>query len=183
MIQQLLSKSATRDIAQSLVSVNPRGAEVAADWNDLQSPENYVGYGKAEGFASPGGAAREKEHVYSAPAKLNLNQWALLGDWNVNRGGAALKQANGRITYRFHARDVNLVMGPAPQGKKVRFRVLIDGKPPGASYGFDVDDQGFGTVTEQRLYQLIRQSQPIVDRQFEIEFLEPGVEAFAFTFG
>jgi thiol-disulfide isomerase/thioredoxin len=183
MIQQLLSKSATRDIAQSLVSVNPRGAEVAADWNDLQSPENYVGYGKAEGFASPGGAAREKDHVYSAPAKLNLNQWALSGEWNVNRGGATLKQANGHITYRFHARDVNLVMGPAPQGKRVRFRVLIDGKPPGASYGFDVDDQGFGTVTEQRLYQLIRQSQPIVDRQFEIEFLEPGVEAFAFTFG
>ena len=183
MIQQLLSDNGIRNVAEKLVSVDPRGPEVAADWNDLQSPENYVGYGKAQGFASPGGAARDKERVYAAPGSLRLNQWALSGDWTVNRGLAVLKQANGRIVYRFHARDVNLVMGPATRGKSVRFRVLIDGKPPGSAHGTDVDDRGYGTVSEQQLYQLIRQSQPIVDRQFEIEFLEPGVEAFSFTFG
>lgn len=183
MIQQLLSDNGVRNVAQELVSVNPRGPEVAADWNDLQSPENYVGYAKAEGFSSPGGVTRDKDRVYAAPAKLNLNQWALSGDWTVARGAAALKQANGRITYRFHARDVNLVMGPASQGKHLRFHVLIDGKPPGSAHGTDVDDQGNGTVSDQRLYQLIRQPQPIVDRIFEIEFLDSGVEAFSFTFG
>ena len=183
MIQKLLSDNGVRSVAEKLVSVDPRGAEVAADWNDLQSSENYVGYGKTEGFASPGGAARDRDHVYAAPGKLQLNQWALSGDWTVTGGAAALKQANGRITYRFHARDLNLVMGPATRVKSVRFRVLIDGKPPGAAHGADIDDQGNGTVSEQRLYQLIRQQQPIGDRQFEIEFLDPGVEAFDFTFG
>ncbi len=183
MIQKLLSDTGVGNIAEKLVSVDPRGPEVAADWNDLQSPENYVGYGKAEGFSSPGGAARDKDRVYAAPGKLGLNEWALSGNWRVDRGAAALKQENGRIIYRFRARDVNLVMGPATRGKSVRFRVLIDGNPPGSSHGTDADEQGYGTVSEQRLYQLIRQAKPIVERQFEIEFLEPGVEAFAFTFG
>ena len=183
MIQNLLSDAGASGIAQTLVSGDATGAEVAADWNDLRSPENYVGYGKAEGFASPGGATRDKEHVYVTPETLGLNHWALSGNWTVSRGAAALKQANGRITYRFHARDLNLVMGPASQGKPVRFRVLIDGKPPGAAHGTDVDDQGYGAVSEQRMYQLIRQQHPIVDRQFEIEFLDPGVEVFDFTFG
>jgi hypothetical protein len=114
---------------------------------------------------------------------LKLNQWALSGDWTVGKQATVLNKANGRIAYRFHARDLHLVMGPAALGTSVRFRVLIDGKPPGAAHGIDVDDQGNGTVAEQRLYQLIRQPQPIADRQFEIEFLDPGVEAFAFTFG
>jgi Thioredoxin like C-terminal domain len=131
----------------------------------------------------PGGAAPDQERVYAAPGKLDLNQWALSGDWRIDRGDAALKQANGRITYRFHARDLNLVMGPAAGRRSVRFRVLIDGRPPGAAHGIDVDDQGYGSVSEQRMYQLIRQPQPIVDRKFEIEFLDPGVEAFDFTFG
>jgi thiol-disulfide isomerase/thioredoxin len=183
MIQKLLSDNGVRSAAEELVSVDPRGAEVAADWNDLQSPENYVGYGKAEGFVSPGSAARDKERVYAAPGKLGLNEWALSGNWTITRGYAAVKQSNGRIVYRFHARDVNLVMGPATRGKSVRFRVLIDGKPPGGAHGADIDEQGYGTLSEQRLYQLIREHQPIVDRQFEIEFLDPGVEAFAFTFG
>ena len=183
MIQQLLSTTGARDIAQTLVSGEASGAEVAADWNDLQSPENYVGYAQGENFASPGGAARDKNRVYAAPGKLDLNQWALSGDWKISRGAAALKQANGKIIYRFHARDVNLVMGPPAQGRPVRFRVLIDGRPPGPAHGSDVDDQGYGTASEQRMYQLIRQPQPIIDRQFEIEFLDPGVEAFAFTFG
>ena len=121
--------------------------------------------------------------MYELPARLRLNEWALSGDWSVKKGAAALNKANGRIAYRFHARDLHLVMGPAAPGTSVRFRVLIDGQPPGAAHGIDVDEQGYGTVTEQRLYQLIRQPKPIADRQLEIEFLGPGVEAFAFTFG
>jgi hypothetical protein len=114
---------------------------------------------------------------------LRLNQWALSGEWTVEKGASVLHKADGRIVYRFHARDVHLVMGLATKGTSVRFRVLIDGQPPGAAHGIDVDDQGNGTVTDPRLYQLIRQTAPISDRQFEIEFLDPGVEAFAFTFG
>jgi thiol-disulfide isomerase/thioredoxin len=181
-IQQLLAE-AGGGIGGGLVSVDARGAEVAADWDSLRSPENYVGYERTENFASPGGAVSDKRRVYAAPAKLKLNHWALSGDWTVEKNLTVLNKPNGRIAYRFHARDLHLVMGPAARGTAVRFRVLIDGQPPGAAHGIDVDDQGNGTVTEQRLYQLIRQQKPVVDRQFEIEFLDPGVEAFAFTFG
>ena len=160
-----------------------RGLEAAADWGSLKSPENYVGYERTQNFASPGGAVLDKPRMYELPARLRLNEWALSGDWTVKKEAAALNKANGRIAYRFHARDLHLVMGPAAPGTSVRFRVLIDGQPPGAAHGVDVDEQGNGTVTEQRLYQLIRQPKPIADRQFEIEFLGPGVEAFAFTFG
>jgi len=149
----------------------------------LKSPENYVGYERTENFASPGGAVLGKPRVYAAPARLRLNQWALVGDWTVGKQATSLNKANGRIAYRFHARDLHLVMGPAARGTSVRFRVLIDAQPPGAAHGTDVDDKGNGTVTEQRLYQLIRQPKPIADRQFEIEFLDSGVETFAFTFG
>jgi thiol-disulfide isomerase/thioredoxin len=182
-IQQLLSEAGNSGIGHDLVSVDARGAEVAADWSDLRSPENYVGYGRTENFASPGGAVLDKPRVYAAPAQLKLNHWALSGDWRMQKQATALNKPNGRIAYRFHARDLHLVMGPAASGTSVRFRVLIDRKPPGAAHGVDVDDQGNGTVTEQRMYQLIRQPKPIADRQFEIEFLDPGVEAFAFTFG
>jgi len=125
----------------------------------------------------------DKPRVYAAPARLKLNGWALLGDWTMDKGATLLNKANGRIVYRFHARDLHLVMGPRARGTSVRFRVLIDGQPPGAAHGIDVDERGNGTVTEQRMYQLIRQPKPIVDRQFEIEFLDSGVEAFSFTFG
>jgi thiol-disulfide isomerase/thioredoxin len=182
-IQQLLAEAGNSGIGHDLVSVDARGAEVAADWSNLKSPENYVGYGRAENFASPGGAVRDKPHVYAAPARLRLNASALSGDWTVGKQATALNKPNGRIVYRFHARDLHLVMGPAVPGTSVRFRVFIDGKPPGAAHGVDVDDQGNGTVTEQRMYQLIRQPKPITDRQLEIEFLDSGVEAFAFTFG
>ena len=121
--------------------------------------------------------------MYERPARLRLNEWALSGDWTVKNEAVALNKPGGGIAYRFHARDVHLVMGPAAPGTSVRFRVLIDGAPPRAAHGVDVDEQGNGAVSEQRLYQLIRQSKPIADRQFEIEFLDPGVEAFAFTFG
>jgi hypothetical protein len=166
-----------------LISVDGHGAEAAADWDNLKSSENYVGYGRTENFASPGKAALDKPRVYAAPAQLKLNHWALSGDWTVEKPSTVLNKPNGRIAYRFHARDLHLVMGPPAPGTSVRFRVLIDGQPPGSAHGGDVDDQGNGTVAEQRLYQLIRQPMPIADRQFEIEFLDPGVEAFAFTFG
>jgi thiol-disulfide isomerase/thioredoxin len=182
-IQQLLAEAGVGGIGHELVSVDGHGAEAAADWGSLKSPENYVGYERTENFASPCGAVLDKRRVYAAPARLSLNHWSLSGDWTVANQAALLNKAKGRIAYRFHARDLHLVMGPAARGASVRFRVLIDGKPPGAAHGIDVDDQGYGTVAEQRLYQLIRQAQPIADRQFEIEFLDSGVEAFAFTFG
>jgi thiol-disulfide isomerase/thioredoxin len=182
-IQQLLAEAGSGGVSRDLVSVDGRGAEAAADWGSLKSPENYVGYERTENFASPGGAVLDKRRVYAVPARLRLNQWALLGDWTVQKQAIVLNQANGRIAYRFHARDLHLVMGPAVRGTALRFRVLIDGQPPGAAHGIDVDDKGNGTVTEQRLYQLIRQPKPIADRQFEIEFLDSGVQAFAFTFG
>jgi thiol-disulfide isomerase/thioredoxin len=166
-----------------LVSVDAGGLEAAADWSSLRSPENYVGYGRTRGFASPEGAAPDKPRMYGLPARLRLNDWALSGDWTMKREAVALNKANGRIAYRFHARDLHLVMGPAGPGTTVRFRVLIDGQPPGAAHGSDVDEQGSGRASQQRLYQLIRQPKPIADRLFEIEFLDPNVEAFAFTFG
>ena len=165
------------------MSVNAQGVEAAADWSSLRSAENYVGYERTQSFASPGGVVMDKPRMYQLPARLRLNDWALSGDWTVKKGAAVLNTPNGRIAYRFHARDLHLVMGPAAPGTSVRFRVLIDGRPPGASHGVDVDEQGDGTVAEQRLYQLIRQPKPIADRQFEIEFFGSGVEAFAFTFG
>ena len=183
MIQQLLAEAGGRGVGHELVAVDARGIEAAADWDSLQSPENYLGYGRTENFASPGGAASDTRRVYAVPARLRLNEWALTGDWTVGKQATLLNQANGRIAYRFHARDLHLVMGPAARGTSVRFRLLIDGQPPGAAHGLDVDDQGNGTVTEQRLYQLIRQPKPIADRQVEIEFLDSGVETFAFTFG
>jgi thiol-disulfide isomerase/thioredoxin len=182
-LQQLLAEAGIGGIAHELVSVDAQGAEAAADWGDLRSPENYVGYERTENFASPGGAVLDKPRVYAVPARFSLNHWALSGEWTVQQQATVLHAANGRIAYRFHARDLHLVMGPAARGTSVRFRVLIDGKPPGAAHGIDIDDQGNGTVDEQRLYQLIRQPKPIADRQFEIEFLDSGVEAFAFTFG
>jgi thiol-disulfide isomerase/thioredoxin len=182
-IQRLLAEAGVSGTGDELVSVDAHGAEAAADWGSLKSPENYLGYERTENFASPGGPALDKRRVYAAPAQLSLNQWALSGDWTVKKQAIVLNKANGRIAYRFHARDLHLVMGPAARGTSVRFRVLIDGQPPRAAHGIDVDDQGNGTITEQRLYQLIRQPKPIADRQFEIEFLDPGVEAFVFTFG
>jgi thiol-disulfide isomerase/thioredoxin len=182
-IQQLLTEAGARGIGRDLGTVNARGLEVAADWGDLKSPENYVGYARTQNFASPGGAVLGQRRDYAAPPRLSLNHWALLGNWTVKQEAIRLEKANGRIAYRFHARDLHLVMGPPAGAQPVRFRVLIDGQPPGAAHGVDVDAQGYGTAAEQRLYQLIRQPKPIADRLFEIEFLDPGLEAFAFTFG
>ena len=183
MIQRLLSEAGVSGISQELVADEGRGVEAAAGWSSLESPESYLGAERAEKFASPGGMAVGERRLYAAPARLSLNQWALVGDWTVGAWAATLNAASGRIAHRFHARDLHFVMGPAARGAPVRYRVLIDGKLPGAAHGSDVDDQGYGIASEQRLYQLIRQPMPITDRQFEIEFLDPGVEAYAFTFG
>lgn len=182
-IQQLLDEIATGGTVQGTVSVDARGFETQADWNSLKSPENYVGYERTENFASPGGIVFDKSHSYAASENLRLNQWSLSGDWTVKKQSALLNHGNGRIAFRFQARDLHLVLKHQTLGKTVRFRVTLDGKPPLAAHGLDVDEQGNGTITEPRLYQMIRQPKPIVARQFEIEFLDAGAEAFAFTFG
>ena len=171
MIQQLLAEAGAADVPRDLVSPESPGLEAAADWTNLRSPETYLGYQRTE------------NRVNAAAARLRLNQWATSGDWTAKKEAIASMKPNGRIAYRFHARDLHLVMGPAAGGSPVRFRVLLDGKQPGASHGADIDAQGNGTATGQRLYQLIRQPGPIVDRLFEIEFVDPAIEAFAFTFG
>jgi hypothetical protein len=182
-IQQLLAEAGFSGFRDDLVSVDPQGPEVAADWSSQESPETYLGYERGDTFASPGGVVPDKPHPYTTPTRLRLNDWALAGNWTVTDGAAKLIEAGGRIAFRFHARDVNLVMGPARKGDTMRFRVFLDGKVGGAVHGSDVDAQGQGTTSEQRTYQLIRQSGEIEDRTFEIEFLDSGVEAYCFTFG
>jgi thiol-disulfide isomerase/thioredoxin len=182
-IKQLLIEAGSGSIDHEPVSVDARGVEAAADWDSLRSPENYLGYERTENFASPNGAVLDARHVYAAPARLRLNQWALAGDWTIQRQATLLHEADGQIAYRFQARDLHLVMGPAVRGTSVRCRVRIDGEPPRAAHGTDVDDQGDGTISEQRLYQLVRQPGPVTERTFEITFLDPGVQAYAFTFG
>jgi thiol-disulfide isomerase/thioredoxin len=183
-LQQLLGEAGEEGLDPQLVSVEPEGTEVAADWDDLRTPETYLGYGSAYGFGFPEGLRFDEPHDYPEPSsRLGLNEWAPSGLWTLAGHAAVLDEAPGRIAVRFHARDVNLVMGPAERGLSVPFRVLIDGKPPGAAHGTEVDEQGNGTLSEQRLYQLIRQPKPIADRLFEIEFLDSGAEAYCFTFG
>jgi thiol-disulfide isomerase/thioredoxin len=182
-VQQLLTDAGASAVAPELVTVEPRGAELAADWANVKSPETYLGSGRTGNFASAEGVVRGSAHVYAAPAQLSLNHWALNGNWTVEDEPVMLNEPNGRIVYQFHARDLNLVMGPTTAGTSVPFRVLIDGLAPGAAHGFDVDDEGNGTLSEQRVYQLIRQPLPISDRRFEIEFLGSGAAAYDFTFG
>jgi cytochrome c biogenesis protein CcdA/thiol-disulfide isomerase/thioredoxin len=182
-IQQLLAEAGSAAVPSGIVTVHASGAEAAADMADVKSPETYVGYERAENFASPGGDVRDASHVYALPEKLGLNHWGLAGDWTIEGERAVLNAAPGSIAYDFHARDLHLVLGPAADGKPIRFRVSIDGHAPDGAQGVDVDAEGNGTVTGQRLYQLVRQSGPITDHVFKIEFLDPGVQAFAFTFG
>ncbi len=182
-LHQLLTAAGVDGIGQDLVAVEGTRVEAAADWASLRSPENYLGYERTENFASSDGAVPDARHVYAAPRRLRLNHWALAGDWTVKRQAVVLNQADGGIAYRFYARDLHLVIGPGTPGTPVRFRVRIDGQPPGAGHGTDVDDQGNGAVTEPRLYQLVRQPGPVSERTFEVTFLHPGVEAYAFTFG
>jgi thiol-disulfide isomerase/thioredoxin len=182
-IQQLLAEAGADGAGRDMVSPDVRGLEVPADWDTLRTPETYTGYERTENFASPGGAVPGQQHVYSAPAALRLNHWALSGEWTMGREAATLNAAGGQIAYRFQARDLNLVAGPTVAGTSVPFQVLLDGEPPGLAHGTDVDDQGRGTITEPRLYQLIRQPGPVTERTFQITFPGPGAEAYSFTFG
>jgi thiol-disulfide isomerase/thioredoxin len=182
-LQQLLQESGADGVPHEAVPVDGAGVEAAADWASLQSAESYLGHERSEHFASPGGVRADERRGYSPPDRLRLDEWALAGTWTVHGQGAVLDEADGCLSYRFHARDLHLVMGPTSRGASPRFRVRLDGRPPGAAHGLDVDEQGHGRLDGQRLYQLIRQPAPITDRQFDIEFLDPGVEAFVFTFG
>jgi thiol-disulfide isomerase/thioredoxin len=182
-IQRLLTAAGVADVNRDLSSIDPQGVERPADWENLRSSETYLGYHRAENFASPSGMVADERRMYERPDRLRLNEWALSGDWTVSGQPAILNSAGGRIELRFHARDLHLVMGPERAGEPVRFQVRLDGEPPGAACGIDTDSQGAGTGTETRLYQLIRQPGPILDRTFEITFLDPGTHAYVFTFG
>lgn len=181
-IQKLL-KQRNNAVPAGYVDVRGKGVQAAPDFKDLQSPETYIGYTRAQNFADSSGLKRNALHRYKAPSRLRLNQWALAGDWTDKPQVAILNKAPGRIVFAFHARDLNLVLGPSADGKPIRFRVTLDGRAPGANHGTDVNAQGYGAVTGQRLYQLIRQKGKVGDRIFSIEFLDPGVQAYSFTFG
>ena len=183
-IQELLKeRNAQQTLPSGIVDVKANGAEAAPDMDEVRSPETYIGYERADRFASPGDLVEDLPHQYTVPQKLTLNQWALTGKWSDQGEMAVLDSTPGSIFFRFHARDLHLVLGPTADGKPVRLRVTIDGKAPGDNHGADTDESGNGIVTEHRLYQLIRQKGAITDHTFAIEFLDPGVQAFAFTFG
>jgi hypothetical protein len=182
-IRELLAETGADVTGVGAVPVAALGAEAAADWDDLGSGETYLGYGRTENFASAHVPTADGPRAYSIPSRVRLNHWALSGTWVIASEAAVLQQRGGRIAYCFHARDLHLVMGPTTRGRPAPFRVLLDGQPPGAAGGADVDGEGHGVAHEQRLYQLIRQREAIADRLFEIEFSEPGVEAVVFTFG
>jgi cytochrome c biogenesis protein CcdA/thiol-disulfide isomerase/thioredoxin len=182
-IQQLLAEAGRGAVAGPLVKPEGRGTQAAAADTLPESGETYLGYERANRFASPGGIANDRARAYQAPASLRTNQWSLDGEWKIDAERAMLERANGRLAYRFHARDLHLVLGPAPGGKPVRFRVTLDGQPPLADHGADTDAQGNGVIDGQRLYQLVRQKANEKDRVFEIEFLDAGAQAYVFTFG
>jgi cytochrome c biogenesis protein CcdA/thiol-disulfide isomerase/thioredoxin len=182
-IQQLLAEAGQENLPADMVSVSATGAEAASDAADVKSPETYVGFARSENFASPGGAVSDSPHVYSIGDLKQLNDWGLSGDWTIGGQSATLNKTDGAISFRFHARDLHLVLGPSASGKPVRFRVTVDGATPGESHGGDVNADGEGVVIDHRLYQLVRQSGPVMDRTFTIQFLDPDVQAYAFTFG
>lgn len=182
-IQELLADAGSGQVDDTLVAVDPLGPEVEADWGNLRSPETYLGYGRTQNFASPDEMAPGRPHTYATPDTLPLNHWALSGSWTANPESVVLHHPKGGISFRFHARDVHLVMGPMDGSTPVAFRVSIDREPLRDASGSDVDDGGAGLLTEPRMYQLVRQRGPIDDRLFTIEFLDRGAEAFAFTFG
>ncbi len=182
-IQQLLQEANAKPMVAGSVSVQAQGIEAAADLSDVRSPETYIGYSRAEHFASPGGIKPDSEHVYTAPEHPGFNEWGLAGKWVDQKQVAVLRSPGGKIVFHFGARDLHLVLGPTADGKPVHFRVTIDGEAPGENHGVDIDAQGNGVVTDHRLYQLVRQKGDIKDHIFTIEFQDAGVQAFSFTFG
>jgi thiol-disulfide isomerase/thioredoxin len=182
-IQQLLQERAGQPMPAGTLSVHGEGVEAAADTSDVRSPETYIGYARAEHFASPGGIRQDAEKNYVAPTQPRLNECGLAGEWVDHEQVAVLKSDDGKIVFHFHARDLHLVLGPTADGKPVRFRVTIDGEAPGENHGVDTDAQGNGVVKDHRLYQLVRQRGTVTDHIFAIEFEDPGVQAFSFTFG
>jgi hypothetical protein len=182
-IQQLLKENGATSLSEELITVSGNGAEAAPDKGNSRSRETYIGYRRAEHFGSIEGMAQDSPKHYAPLPRLSLNQWGLAGNWKVGAESAVLQTARGTIVFRFHARDLHLVLGPAKDASPVRFTVKIDGTPPGEDHGSDADVNGTGTVREHRLYQLIRQKGTVEDRTFEMEFLDPGVQLFAFTFG
>ena len=182
-IQELLKENGATGISSDTTPVSGVGIEAAPDWTDVRSPETYIGYRQAENFASPERVHKDSIQAFSAPAKPSLNHWGLSGSWSVNAESAVLQAVPGKIVFRFHSRDLHFVLAPTKDGKPVRFKVTLDGAAPGENRGVDVVPDGSGEIREPRLYQLIRQKGPIVDRTFEIEFLDPGVQALDFTFG
>ncbi|HSX16067.1 MAG TPA: thioredoxin family protein [Candidatus Saccharimonadales bacterium] len=182
-LQQLLAEAGAEKVSDSLVDVDLRGTAAPADWTNLGSAETYLGYDRANGFVTPGGLAVGRSHTYDGEDTPGLNQWALQGAWTVDNTVAVADEPSASLSFRFHARDLNLVMGPVTHGGSVQFRVRLDGEPPHGAHGEDADAEGNGTATEQRMYQLIRSQQPIQDRLFQIEFLQPGAQVLVFTFG
>jgi len=183
LIRQLLSEAGAHDLPPAVSDIRKEGVQASADEKEVSSPETYIGYDRAEHFASPGDFGRGQSKSYVAPDTLKLNQWALSGSWQAEPDKAVLLSAGGKITFRFHARDLHLVLGPGIDGKAVRFRVTLDGKEPGPNHGVDIDSSGAGVAREHRLYQLLRQSDGVRDRTFTIEFLDGGIQAYSFTFG
>jgi cytochrome c biogenesis protein CcdA/thiol-disulfide isomerase/thioredoxin len=181
-IQKLLVEAGNKNVPMDIAMVNASGAEAASNKSDVDSPETYIGYNRGDHFVSPGGVVQDESHAYAA-GEPQLNEWSLVGKWTIGEERAQLDEKDGSIVYRFHARDLHLVLGPSVEGSKIRFRITIDGKAPGEAHGMDADAEGNGVVTTQRLYQLIRAPEPIADHTFEIRFLDPGVQAYAFTFG
>jgi alkyl hydroperoxide reductase subunit AhpC len=182
-VRYLLEDAGAGGIPTARIPVEARGIEVPADWDHLGSGETYTGYERTENFASPGNAVLDGPGTYAIPDELGRNEWALAGSWTLGPESATSNAVGGRLAFRFHARDLHLVMGPGRGGPSVPFRVLIDGEPPGPHHGEDTDADGRGTVNEARLHQLVRQRRAITDRTFVIEFLEPGAQALCFTFG
>ena len=175
-IQRLLG------VERELVSVEGLGVEAAADWDDLRTPETYLGYGRGGSFASPVGSGVGERRAFELPERLRLNHWALAGEWRIERENVVLEEAGGSVAYRFHARDAHLVLSPGAR-EPIPFRVLVDGGAPGTSGGVDVDDDGNGLLRDGRLYQLLREHDTVRERTLTITFLEPGAEAYVFTFG
>jgi thiol-disulfide isomerase/thioredoxin len=182
MIQHLLREARSEGIDEELVSITPDGLEAQADWQNLGSPETYLGYQQGQNLDSPNGVAYDEPRGYVAPESLQLNTWALAGEWTIEERASVLNEPGGRIAFRFHARDVHLVLH-SRTGTAVPFRVAVEGEAPGDAHGLDVDENGEGSLVQPRLYQLIREPGEIADRTFEITFLDPGVEAYVFTFG